>query len=427
MDHTTQTFLPPNDDNDPTYPGVPSAGRSVKSHASTKSTTRSLAESTTQSSGTASSAPTGVKAALTRVAPDGERCLITRTKGQLECTHLVARSTHIIVRKALEAAWGMESGKLDLDAVQNIFWSRSDIHRAFNDYEWLLLPTEKDLQAAIDFSNRRASQHTHSHFGTVYSNKTWKYHFLSLGYEETIFRKGNVPQSYTVHDSPYSDLGPVDSHLSPFYVIYNVGQKVHDIKDPNYEGHCKLPEDLSCRPLLDECEAVYLLWVDRALEELEAELEQSPSERSRYQAPSESESRSQNQNRTYRLRDRNWDKDPQARNSPQSGSGAGAPQRRNCTGTTQTTDQYLPTLEQSIHSTDFRLEAVSGTHEPSRQWANVGDWVASVKSCASNLGPQSDWEGAEQARRFLVKYRHEAAREPPRGSWEEWIPEYEFE
>ncbi|CUA71358.1 hypothetical protein RSOLAG22IIIB_04573 [Rhizoctonia solani] len=230
MDHITQTFLPPNDDNDSTYSRVPSPGLSVKSHASTESAIRSL--STTQFSVTVSCVPTEVKASLTRVAPDGECCLTTRAEGQLECTHLIACSTDAEIQQALEAAWGIEAEEFDFHAVQNIFWSRVDMRIAFDTYRWLLLPTEKDLQAAIDFSNRRASQDTPSHFDTVYSNKTWKYHFLSLDYKSVIIRYSDYPNSFTIHESPYADLGPVESHLHPFYVIYNAGEKVHNIKDP---------------------------------------------------------------------------------------------------------------------------------------------------------------------------------------------------
>ncbi|CUA71359.1 hypothetical protein RSOLAG22IIIB_04574 [Rhizoctonia solani] len=277
-----------------------------------------------------------MKVALTQAAPDGERCFITRHRKPLRCGHLIACSIDTEKQRLLEAAWGMKSGEFDSHALQNIFWLKVDMHTMFDRYTWLILPAEKDLKKVIDFNHRRASKHAPSHFLTALPGKTWEYHFLSLGYEDPIVRFGDDPKSYTVHESPYTSLSPLRSHLHPFYVIYNVGEKVHNIKDPewNLDGHYKLPEDPSYRPLLEQCEALYLSWVGPSL---------------------------------------------------------------------------LETSESSTQQSDFDQSST-----PTFYRANVDNWLTGIQLCAPCEDPH--FGGTEQAEQLLVKYKHEEAREPPRGT-----------
>ncbi|CAE6404980.1 unnamed protein product [Rhizoctonia solani] len=367
----TQTPSPETDDNDATFahPAPSARTKSTKSRASTVTKNSNAGFSTT------SCATENARAALTEIAPDGYRCLITRQLYDLECCHLVPRCTRVAIRLQLENVWGIETKKFRIYDAYNMLWLDASTHRSFDNCKWVLLPTKEDLAAVVAFDSSRVGNTR-----------------ASSNYLE-------------VHEYPFESLGLLQSHVHPLYVVYDVGTKVHSMLDP------ELNTKLGC-PLI---------------ETPESDPYQAPSDSSHL--PSTSGSRydrsTQNQERDERHRRRNETSGAQNPLPSGRGAGAGAPQGRDCTAVTSTTDKYLPTPDQSMYSADreCRLEATSGTNFPSLHWVSPDDWVAGVKSSVCEDPHSGGTEGARQA---LVEYRREVARVAPCGPWEEWIPEYEL-
>ncbi|CAE6471298.1 unnamed protein product [Rhizoctonia solani] len=405
------------------------------SHSSESHTSYPTSRHTTDTS-CGSSASEGAKERLTQLAPDGERCLLTRQPYSLECSHLVARNTRDPIRMRLASVWGMNNREFYIHDTSSMLWLDRTMHVSFDDYNWALLPTEEDLEAVVAFDDSRAGNlRAPSHYlqdGLLRSeqtlpNRIWNYHLVLFRPQHTmILRLGTNPGSYVVHQYPFETLGLLQSHVHPLYVVYNVGKKVHDILDPvwNVKSDYKLPQQHITS--LHKCEALCRSWLGPLLKISESHPDQSYSDCSCLSSTSGSQSNSRSQREASNERFQRRNKTSAAQNplplDLSAGAGAGAG-----TSVALTSDQYLP-IPESMPSVDCerRLETISSeTSFSSLHWANPDDWAAGVESSVRE-DPHSG--GTERARKALVEYSRdsEVARVAPQGPWEEWTPAYDF-
>ncbi|CAE6417016.1 unnamed protein product [Rhizoctonia solani] len=356
-----------------------------------------------------SSASEGTKERLTQLAPDGERCLLTRQPYALECSHLVARNTRDPIRLRLASVWGMKNREFYIHDASNMLWLSGDMHVSFDDYNWALLPTKEDLEAVVAFDDSRAGNlRAPSHYLQILSNRIWNYHLVLFRPRlDMILRLGTNPGSYVVHHYPFETLGLLQSHVHPLYVVYNVGKKVHHILDPkwNVNSHYKLPQQHATS--LHRCEALCRSWLGPLLKIPESHAHHSSLHCSCLPSTSgsQSNSRSQPEVRNEWFQRRNKTSATQNPLPLDLSAGAG-------TSVALTSDQYLP-IPESMSSVDCerRLETISSeTSFSSLHWANPDDWAAGVESSVCE-DPQ--FGGTERARKALVEYSREVARVAP--------------
>ncbi|CAE6431541.1 unnamed protein product [Rhizoctonia solani] len=208
-----------NSDQDPTYRYQPP--RSITYHSARSNT---------------SSIPPSAKEDLTKVSPAGERCIITQRKSHVECSHIVARSTKSADIKQLEFCWGLKPGTLKLDVPYNMVWLSPEVHTCFDRNHWALVPPLEVLQ--------KAQQHTVEDFSndvsTLYTKRfpfrvrEYSYVQLKAGEEPIPRYDDDAPGGAILHQSPFTTLPGIRSHIHPYFVIVNVAKK--DLK------HCPKPK-----------------------------------------------------------------------------------------------------------------------------------------------------------------------------------------
>ncbi|KAL5631951.1 hypothetical protein ACGC1H_000095 [Rhizoctonia solani] len=173
----------------------------------------------------------------------------------------------------------MELGEFHLRALSNMLWLDASTHRSFDNCKWVLLPTKEDLAAVVAFdSSRVGNTRASSNYLESLPNKIWSYHLVSFKREfDMILRQGNDPGSYKAHQYPFESLGLLQSHVHPFHVVFNAGEKVHHILDPewNTNSDYELPQQYATS--LHQCETLYRSWLGSLLESSESHSDQSPS------------------------------------------------------------------------------------------------------------------------------------------------------
>ncbi|KAG8704707.1 hypothetical protein FRC11_009647 [Ceratobasidium sp. 423] len=309
---------------------------------------------------------------------------------------------------------------------------RQDMHARFDNQDWALVPTLEVLQAIALFDFNRRGKPASSHYTKRFPDKIWDYHFVPLRPSPIVFCRFNDDREfYKVHNYPFETLRLLQSHVHPFFAIYNAAKKIiyHKDKKNNYpDSDSQLPSGFDQH--FELCISIFDSWGKPATETQEPRTITQPPPSNSSHPPGTSRSQpsqgsQQSQDRAERARRRNNKSDVQ--DPPQSGPGA-APQGRKRMVATSTGDQYLPTPEQPLYITngcDHQLAAMdSETSSGTRHWTSVSDWIEGVKVS----GPCEDpYEGyTENEKQSLIQYSSEEARCPPWGPWEEWIPEYKI-
>ncbi|CAE7107538.1 unnamed protein product [Rhizoctonia solani] len=327
-----------------------------------------------------------MKEELSKVAPDGECCLITRDVQALEVCYLVDPATSLEVQEELENAWGLEPGELKLDTDSNFIWLRHDMHEQFDRDDWALVPTEKVLMEMIMFTVCGKPKH----FLKSFPNKIWDYHVVR-------FLPSPSSLANEIDCSPPGLLDNIDviqSHVHPFFVAHSTGQKIRRIQDSEADFPPKYVQELGLCNLLRPSWGKPISNPHASQQPYKTSYTPS-STRSSISLSSEQQS-----DRTAKC-PRCFD----GEDSPYSGSGvdAGAdvsqdPQHREC------------------HPSSS-LANSSTVH-----WTTVDDWVEGVKSATPGEDPHAG--GTEKARQCLVDYGSEESRPPLCGPWEKWISQY---
>ncbi|CAE7115214.1 unnamed protein product [Rhizoctonia solani] len=251
MDPNTRTHSPPLGDNDSPYQPEPPALSGTRSKTPAKSLAFSTASNATHLS-------LAIRQELSKRAPDGQRCLITRNVKPLEPCYLIPKAISTEEQEKLEYAWGMKIREFTINSTSNLTWLTCDMHGLFDGNCWALVPTKEVLIEIITFSSFKSRS-----FLERFPEQIWGYHFVLIQHwPEAIMRftddklitpllpsrEADLPASdqpeidlpaYEVHKYPFEHLRVIKSHVHPFYVTYNAGKKVHDLQ--SLQGGFQLP------------------------------------------------------------------------------------------------------------------------------------------------------------------------------------------
>ncbi|KAF8550575.1 hypothetical protein OG21DRAFT_1499702 [Imleria badia] len=175
--------------------------------------------------------------------PDQGRCFITNRPTPLRLYHLVSQATDRETITRLEYVWELGHRQFDLDAKHNVLHLRADWLILFDDSRWILVPEVKIIQDLKKIY--LTDKHPTSNLPMQFENQTFNYYVVPApSLREPICRFPDVDgDAHKTHVPPYSELGPLTSHIHPYYVIFNSGRKI---------GHFKYGELLKMRRFLSQ-------------------------------------------------------------------------------------------------------------------------------------------------------------------------------
>ncbi|CCO30544.1 hypothetical protein BN14_04573 [Rhizoctonia solani AG-1 IB] len=357
-----------------------------------------------------SQASEAAKARLSSHAPDGERCLITRDRRPLNCSHIVARATHTNNIEELEDSWGFTTDTIHLHTSRNMIWLRADLHTTFDFGDWALVPSVPTLESIL---------------------------------ARTVMNQDEKPCP------PYKEsLGDLKSHTHPFFVICNAAVKElghrqkWDYSEDNGKGPLSPPARSLYRNHLALCVKIFAFWAPTWYNSLLLPpLPPSPPVPPRFLEPPTIPTPSRSSSRTCAPR--------HTTNPPLQQQEAGKESRRasetqdaeyspvieradssstNCVEVGLLIDHHSSTAESSTkpvtHDEDFVEVNFHRDTASTRYWTSVEDWTESVETSASYCEPYNLYKRA--ATLDLEDYGKEQARRPPGGPWEKWTPEHAF-
>ncbi|KAF8593573.1 hypothetical protein BDV93DRAFT_529816 [Ceratobasidium sp. AG-I] len=376
----------------------------------------------------------GAKDKLARLAPDGQRCLITLDIEPLHCCHVVARATEHRIVHQLEYAWGVTAGELHLHTTRNMIYLRAEMHSRFDRQDWALVPTLPVLYeiAAKYFAQEPGS--TPLLYTESFPDQEWEYYFVPFRCSPMAFlRFERYSASFTTHTYPYASFGSVKSHVHPYFVICNAAEKekyhrsqagylARSSSDPDVP-----PSRSTYKDGLQICVRLYETWTSTPAPPL---LEPPPDTRSSTSAtPSRRSNPTSHPSRASQHgfeQPRHGDESCDAQYSSDLGNGNSCKRARVVSAWTRANS--LPTPEQSQNSRNDRKRPVEAAapkdYYPMHYWTSVSSWVEDVEASSPCKDPYTS-NGAT-AKQCLARYALEEARCPPSGLWEKWVPEYEL-
>uniref|UniRef100_A0A0W0FB14 Uncharacterized protein n=2 Tax=Moniliophthora roreri TaxID=221103 RepID=A0A0W0FB14_MONRR len=159
--------------------------------------------------------------------------------------HVLRRSTPKSMLKHLEPKWGKGIGTLNVDSSGNIGVIQANHHKAFDSGAFMFFPTVEVIEEIMVYA---LAPGTKDLFDQKFDNEFWIYSFVPLSFnaDRSIFIKNtdeNLPGSaedkfanalgYTECPYPYDHpvLRAIESHIHPFYAIFNAGQKIAALGD----------------------------------------------------------------------------------------------------------------------------------------------------------------------------------------------------
>ncbi|KAF8434167.1 hypothetical protein L210DRAFT_3506796 [Boletus edulis BED1] len=156
--------------------------------------------------------------------PHDGRCLITNRPKAVELCHLVAKATDHETLTKLEYVWGEGYQQLNVDTKRNLLHLRSDWHHLFDTSEWMLIPK---VEVVKELSKNYLEE---KHETRNLTQETYQYYFLPTPrFKEPICRFPDVNQSqHQTHFPPFTNLGLLESHIHPQFVIFNTGKKLRN-------------------------------------------------------------------------------------------------------------------------------------------------------------------------------------------------------
>ncbi|KAK7443210.1 hypothetical protein VKT23_015807 [Stygiomarasmius scandens] len=171
----------------------------------------------------------------------GFRCMLTMESGlfnrDLNFVHFLPRTISPWI--ALEYAWGLYPGQINVDSYMNLAIMRTDLHHSFDFAVFLFLPSLGLLKKILSYSTKNSKSvktKDKQMFLDAFSDKTWSYRFLSISFDKdrsihrrkatSAIRSDNhtdEANEYERFDYPFDhpDLQNIESHVHPFFVTVN--------------------------------------------------------------------------------------------------------------------------------------------------------------------------------------------------------------
>ncbi|KAF8434154.1 hypothetical protein L210DRAFT_3649327 [Boletus edulis BED1] len=161
--------------------------------------------------------------------PHEGRCLITNRPKPVDLCHLVARATDHETLTKLEYVWEEGYLQLNVDSKRNLLHLRADWHRLFDTSEWMLVPQGDVIQKLKEFYLEKKCKT--KDLAKLFAKKSYRYYVLpSPTLKEPICRWPDVNgDNHVTLFPPFADLGLLESHIHPQFVIFNTGQKLRDL------------------------------------------------------------------------------------------------------------------------------------------------------------------------------------------------------
>ncbi|THU97579.1 hypothetical protein K435DRAFT_838540 [Dendrothele bispora CBS 962.96] len=237
----------------------------------------------------------------------GFRCILTMESGlfnrDLNFVHFLPRTTNHWILQALEYAWGLYPGQMNVDSFMNLAIMRTDLHHSFDFAVFLFLPLHELLNKILKYTKRNAKKvktvdkemflevlmfhlckamfylvklKTVGFYSILY--KTWTYRFFSISFDSrrSIHRKKtasaihsdthtesdeslsesnniniNTNNDYQRFDYPFDqpELQNISSHVHPFFVIANAYIQLLSLSQPKRSSLLDAKNDKSYRSL----------------------------------------------------------------------------------------------------------------------------------------------------------------------------------
>ncbi|KAF8557059.1 hypothetical protein OG21DRAFT_1494986 [Imleria badia] len=166
--------------------------------------------------------------------PNEGRCLITNvpSPATVQLCHLVAQATKKSTLSKLEHVWGIKTGQFNLHTRYNVLRLRSDWHTLFDRGQWMLVPEVRIIEELkkIYLTDECPTSDLRERF----ENEKGPFNYYVVpapSLRDAICRFANVDSyEHKTYAPPFSELGPLKSHIHPHYVIFNTGQKISNVK-----------------------------------------------------------------------------------------------------------------------------------------------------------------------------------------------------
>ncbi|KAF8434173.1 hypothetical protein L210DRAFT_3554279 [Boletus edulis BED1] len=199
--------------------------------------------------------------------PHDGHCLITNRPKPVDLCHLVASATDHETLTKLEYVWEEGYLQLNVDSKRNLLHLRADWHRLFDTSEWMLVPQGKIIQKLKEIYLEEKCKT--KDLAKLFVNKSYWYYVLpSPILKEPICRFPDVNEDNHNHETffpPFANLGLLESHIHPQFVIFNTGQKLRDLSREDYGQMIKFlkqmaPPKYHAFDMLNDIQELYEAW-----------------------------------------------------------------------------------------------------------------------------------------------------------------------
>ncbi|KAF8434133.1 hypothetical protein L210DRAFT_2670700 [Boletus edulis BED1] len=199
--------------------------------------------------------------------PNNGHCLITNRPKPVELCHLVSRATDHETLTKLEYVWEEGYQQLNVNSKRNLLHLRADWHYLFDTSEWMLVP---EAEIVKELSKIYLEEEcTTRDLAKLFVKKSYRYYFLPTPrLEEPICRFPDVNQSqHQTHFPPFANLGLLESHTHPQFVIFNTGQKLRNLSAGDSFPmvsflHQMVPRKGDAANMLNDILRLYIAWTE---------------------------------------------------------------------------------------------------------------------------------------------------------------------
>ncbi|GJJ11845.1 hypothetical protein Clacol_006083 [Clathrus columnatus] len=160
------------------------------------------------------------------------RCLVENTVEENAVSYVLCLSRRLEPRRvdALEFAWGMQCGTLNLNTRMNVFSLSPNFKKYWERFKWFLLPEDDIIRRLYDAAiNDRE-------FPDI-GEGPYNYHFVAHSdmkfvpiHRQTVFPDPKTeelkPDHFMFSTYPFENLGTLTCHLHPKFVVCRIGWMV---------------------------------------------------------------------------------------------------------------------------------------------------------------------------------------------------------
>ncbi|ESK89525.1 hypothetical protein Moror_16061 [Moniliophthora roreri MCA 2997] len=200
----------------------------------------------------------------------GFRCLLTLESGRfnedLNFCHLVARTTNKKHLRRLEYALGLYPYMMFVDSYLNLILLRSDLHHAFDNGVFLIIPHLDlilSIKAYLERNSERKLTKDREKFYLIFSEHVWEYRIFDVNFDpKRAIQRKTLDKSNFVggmdrfsdakeyedcwppFDNPKCPLQHLESHAHPLFVVFNAVMLLWNLDDETFSSFYHEHEDI---------------------------------------------------------------------------------------------------------------------------------------------------------------------------------------